>query len=68
METQRPDSDIDVIDTEDALAIEIQREANAAPQAPKENLARIILPPMVLGAAIVVSAGLYTFFRERRVR
>ena len=68
METQRPDSDIDVIDTEDALAIEIQREANAAPQAPKENLARIILPPMVLGAAIVgvwyfISYGLLS---ERR--
>ena len=68
METQRPDSDIDVIDTEDALAIEIQREANAAPQAPKENLARIILPPMVLGAAIIgvwyfISYGLLS---ERR--
>lgn len=68
METQRPDTDVDVIDTEDALAIEIQREQNAAPQVPKENLARVILPPFVLGAAIIgfwyfISYGLLS---ERR--
>lgn len=68
METQQPDADVSVIDTEDALAIEIQREQNATPQVPRENLARIILPPMVLGAAIIgfwyfISYGLLS---ERR--
>ena len=56
MDTQRtlitPD-DLEVPETDDALAIEIQREQNAAPKVPKENPARVILPPLLFGGALI---------------